>query len=69
MLMTSFLIQFMIVSQPALQIKLIDSGNSPFIEVVYYLNIPITGSTKHFKTIKNIKIFTPDEFIKIYKQI
>ncbi|QTA38473.1 putative toxin-antitoxin system toxin component, PIN family [Thermosipho ferrireducens] len=59
-----------LVSPPSLPIKLTDSGDLPFIEVAYYLNIPIiTGNTKHFKSLKNIKIFTPDEFIKIYKKI
>lgn len=53
-----------LVSPPPVPFKIKDPGNMPFIEVAYYLHVPVvTGNVRHFKGLQEIKIFTPTEFL------
>jgi putative PIN family toxin of toxin-antitoxin system len=41
-----------------------DSSDLPFIEIALHENIPlITGNKKHFINIKNLKLYSPKEFL------
>ena len=42
-----------------------DPSDRPFVEVCFHQDIPlITGNIKHFKNIKNIRLYSPKEFIE-----
>ncbi len=47
--------------------KLLDESDLPFLEVAISENAPIiTGNSKHFKNMNEVKVFTPAEFIEWY---
>ncbi|WP_126993670.1 putative toxin-antitoxin system toxin component, PIN family [Thermosipho globiformans] len=57
-----------LVSPPPISLDLIDKGDLPFIEVALFVNVPIiTGNKKHFQEIKDLIIYTPNDFLKLYK--
>jgi putative PIN family toxin of toxin-antitoxin system len=57
-----------LVSPPPVLLDLIDEGDLPFIEVALFTNVPIiTGNEKHFQAIDGLTIYTPNDFLKLYK--
>lgn len=45
-----------------------DPSNRPFVEVSLYKDIPlITGNRKHFENVKNLRLYSPKEFLEEIK--
>ena len=44
-----------------------DVSDLPFVEIALNENIPlVTGNKKHFENIKNLRIYSPKEFLESF---
>ncbi|MCL4408123.1 MAG: putative toxin-antitoxin system toxin component, PIN family [Thermotogae bacterium] len=67
---TEVLLQFIggesvLITPEPIKADLLDPSDLPFVEVAIYKDAPlITGNIKHFKNIKNLKVYSPKDFLK-----
>ncbi|MGC8707576.1 putative toxin-antitoxin system toxin component, PIN family [Athalassotoga sp.] len=67
---TETLLQFIesesvLITPEPIKADLIDPSDLSFIEVAIYRDVPlITGNIKHFQNIKNLKVYSPKDFLE-----